>query len=313
VESSEWYIAAHGWTRVLVGVDIYDCVLVINTYKALEAFTSIRCTLGGEISAVAGPVGIGGVLESEVHKRQAPVLTYLKSRGFYAGVQVDGTIVIERTDENEIFYGQRIGVADILAGKALNPPKEKYRLLLNTIRAAQGDAIAESDLPSSLGPTPGDFEVDSEGSFGIPDVEDPDPYGVKALEEAGIEIRDAKTHEKPAAEAFVFQPSPSSPIYSSFARKSIDGHQRDRSGSWRNSMASVASVDRGTQTGEEEVSMPMMDGLGVKPAPPPLPPRELSGASSVYEEEKDKIVLIGTGDLAEHSLDERLHDVDLKS
>ena len=50
----------------LVGVDIYDCVVVINTYKALEAFTKLRCTLGGEISAVAGPVGLGGVLETEV-------------------------------------------------------------------------------------------------------------------------------------------------------------------------------------------------------------------------------------------------------
>jgi lipid-binding SYLF domain-containing protein len=147
----------------LIGVDIYDCVIVINTYEALEAFTKIRCTLGGEISAVAGPVGIGGLVETEVHKRQAPLFTYLKSRGFYAGVQVDGTIVIERTDENEVFYGERIGVADILAGKAKTPPKEKYRLLLNTIRAAQGDPIDDSDLPSASDPTPGDFEVDVDG------------------------------------------------------------------------------------------------------------------------------------------------------
>ena len=34
----------------LVGVDIYDCVVVINTEKALEAFTKIRCTLGERIS-----------------------------------------------------------------------------------------------------------------------------------------------------------------------------------------------------------------------------------------------------------------------
>lgn len=80
----------------LVGVDIYDCVLVLNTVEALEAFSKVRCTLGGEVSVVAGPVGIGGVLETEVHKRQAPVFTYMKSRGFYAGVQIDGTIVIER-------------------------------------------------------------------------------------------------------------------------------------------------------------------------------------------------------------------------
>lgn len=143
----------------LIGVDIYDCVIVINSYKALEAFTKVRCTLGGEISAVAGPVGLGGVLDSELHKRQAPVWTYLKSRGFYAGVQVDGTIVIERNDENETFYREKIGVADILAGKARYPPKEKYKMLMDTVHAAQGDDVDETLLPES-GTAPGDQEIE---------------------------------------------------------------------------------------------------------------------------------------------------------
>jgi Las17-binding protein actin regulator len=55
----------------LVGVDIYDCVVVINNRKALDAFTKIRATLGGEISAVAGPVGVGGVLENDGKWKQA--------------------------------------------------------------------------------------------------------------------------------------------------------------------------------------------------------------------------------------------------
>ena len=142
----------------LVGVDIYDCVVVINTEEALQAFTKLRCTVGGEVSAVAGPVGVGGILESEIHKRQAPVWNYLKSRGFYAGVQIDGTVIIERTDENERFYGERIGVADILQGKVKNPPPE-IKGLMETIKMAQGDRdIDEKALPDSS-PTPGDLEI----------------------------------------------------------------------------------------------------------------------------------------------------------
>ena len=138
----------------LVGVDIYDCVVVINTDKALDAFTKIRCTLGGEVSAVAGPVGVGGVLETEIHKRQAPVWNYLKSRGFYAGVQIDGTVIIERGDENERFYGEKLAVKDILAGKVRHPPYE-IRTLMATIKAAQGDVVDDSALPPSE-PTPGE-------------------------------------------------------------------------------------------------------------------------------------------------------------
>ena len=87
----------------------------------------------------------------------------------------------------------------------------------------------------------------------MPSVEDPDPYGVKALEGEGIEILEAGTHERPSAEAFEFKPSPSSPVYASFARRSLDSHPRAQSSTWRNSVQSVSSVDRGTQTDEEDI------------------------------------------------------------
>ncbi|KAL9124177.1 MAG: hypothetical protein Q9217_006471 [Psora testacea] len=230
----------------LVGVDIYDCVVVINTEKALEAFTKIRCTLGGEVSAVAGPVGVGGVLETEVHKRQAPVWNYLKSRGFYAGVQIDGTVIIERTDENERFYGERIGVADILAGKVRHPPFE-VKTLMATIKAAQGDTdVDESILPASE-PTPGDYEVKDDGTngFGLPPPEDdPDPFGVRALEQEGMLVREAGTGSRPSIEAFEYKPSATSPIFSTFhARRNS---KRD---SGKISIAST-HTDRGTQTAD---------------------------------------------------------------
>ncbi|KAL8740447.1 MAG: hypothetical protein Q9190_006851 [Brigantiaea leucoxantha] len=241
----------------LVGVDIYDCVVVINSEKALEAFSKIRCTLGGEVSAVAGPAGIGGVLESEVHKRQAPVWTYLKSRGFYAGVQVDGTIIIERTDENERFYGERIKVADILAGKARHPPPE-IKTLIATIKAAQGDNdVDESALPAAE-PTPGDMELEKPEQplgFGIPAEDDPDPFGVRALEAQGLEIKEAGSGTRPSLEVFEYRPSPSSPIFSSFRRHSTDsvskGHVK------RDSIRSISSTDRGTQT---ETNTPNLNG-----------------------------------------------------
>ena len=198
----------------LVGVDIYDCVIVINSEKALQAFTKVRCTLGGEVSAVAGPVGVGGILESEIHKRQAPVWTYLKSRGFYAGVQVDGTIVIERKDENEKFYGERLPVQDILAGKVRHPPRE-IQGLMNTIKAAQGDTDVDEKLLPDAGPTPGDWEIE--------EVVDDDPFGVHALEKEGLEIHEAGTHRTPTEEEFAPRLTPRSPSSPSPSLKTPTG------------------------------------------------------------------------------------------
>ncbi|KAK7514195.1 uncharacterized protein IWZ02DRAFT_383523 [Phyllosticta citriasiana] len=233
----------------LVGVDIYDCVVVINTQQALEAFAKVRCTLGGEVSAVAGPLGVGGIVETEVHKRQAPVFNYMKSRGLYAGVQIDGTVVIERTDENEKFYGERLGLADILAGKVQHPPLE-LRTLMETIKAAQGDAEFDQRLLPSE-PSPSDFELDTDHIFGVPDKMDPDPYGVLALEKEGLHIVEAGTHRRPTSEQFEFNPSPQSPIFSTFSRRSLDGRSirtTSRRSSWRASTLSTSTVDRGIQT-----------------------------------------------------------------
>lgn len=210
----------------LVGVDIYDCVLVINNRKALDAFTKIRCTLGGEISAVAGPVGMGGVLENDGKWKQAnrPVFTYLKSRGFYAGVQVDGTIIIERTDENARFYGEEIGVADILAGKARHPPRS-IKTLMETLKAAEGREDVDDELMAELEGqlVPGDMDIEPPGDdhvFGVPEPDDPDPFGALALQREGLEILEAGSRSRPSVDQFEFHPRPASPIYSLMQRRS---------------------------------------------------------------------------------------------
>ncbi|KAF2148316.1 DUF500-domain-containing protein [Myriangium duriaei CBS 260.36] len=203
----------------LVGVDIYDCVLIINTQKALEAFTRFRTTLGGDLSVTAGPVGAGALLETEIHKRQAPIFTYLKSRGFYAGIQIDGTVVIERVDENERFYGERVPAQDILKGKVRHPPFE-CRGLIETLKAAEGDQSHDPTLiPSDIPPS--DYEIENDGqTFGVPDKDDPDPYGVLQLEKEGMVIREAGTQKRASWEQFTFSPAITSPVFETFDRRS---------------------------------------------------------------------------------------------
>ncbi|KAL7943635.1 hypothetical protein V8C42DRAFT_98334 [Trichoderma barbatum] len=147
-----------------VGLDIYDCVCVINNREALAAFTNTRVSLGSDLAVVAGPYGAGAAVEfgtsldskavrddgrpsssqgqgqgqgqqaqqslqppdaadKKSHRRSLsasatkPVFSYVKSRGFYAGIRVDGTVAAERKDANAAFYGQSISVDQILKGQ----------------------------------------------------------------------------------------------------------------------------------------------------------------------------------------------------
>lgn len=145
----------------MAGIDIYDCVIVINSRKALEAFSKLRVSLGGELSVVAGPVGAGGILESEVTKDRKPVWSYVKSRGLYGGLQIDGTIIVERNDENARFYGERMPVGQILAGNVRHVPAET-RMLMEVVKAAEGRTDFDTNVMAQADamPPPGDVEVE---------------------------------------------------------------------------------------------------------------------------------------------------------
>lgn len=67
-----------------------------------------------------------------------------------------------------------------------------------------------------------------------------------------MNIREAGTHSRPSAEAFEFKPSPSSPVYPNYVRRSVDSPLRGATNSWRGSTHSLSSIDRGTQTDEED-------------------------------------------------------------
>lgn len=149
-----------GWGLV-AGADLYDCVVVINEDAGMDGFAQRRFTLGGEVSAAVGPVGAGGSLDFEVFKRQAPVWTYIKSRGLYLGVQVDGTAIVERTGENERFYGvEKIGSAQILRGDVV-PPQGSFVTLWETLQAIEGRTHDQSKLPPPDEKSPGDHVLEN--------------------------------------------------------------------------------------------------------------------------------------------------------
>jgi lipid-binding SYLF domain-containing protein len=99
----------------MLGIDVYDCVMVIRSQKALDAFATHKVTIGGELGVAAGPYGIGIAVESGIEK--APLLSYIRSRGAYAGVEMVGQVFLERFDENAAMYKwPGIKAGDIVGG-----------------------------------------------------------------------------------------------------------------------------------------------------------------------------------------------------
>lgn len=52
----------------------------------------------------------------------APIFTYSLSKGLYAGVSLDGRLLVTRDRVNERFYGGAVSAHDLLSGGVPNPP-----------------------------------------------------------------------------------------------------------------------------------------------------------------------------------------------
>lgn len=219
---------------VIVGVDIYDCILVLNSDKSVEAVRNGRFFVGADLYAVSGPLTISWFMDSDNRSRNAPVFSYIGSQNYFAVAELDNTtFVTERLQENEDFYSpQKIAAVDILRGKVTSPPSTvlSFREML---RVAQGDKDVDNAL-IPIGPPPSDFKVVEEGhAFGVPDIEDPDPYGVMALEKQGLLLRDAQTKRTALPETFDFNPSLTSPVHERYHRRLGDSSSLSGRSSWR--------------------------------------------------------------------------------
>lgn len=85
---------------LLLGFDVFNVILLLNTQKAVESFYSMaKVTFGAETAIAAGPLGAGTSVESGIDR--APIYSYVQSRGLYAGVEAMGQAFLSRFDENE--------------------------------------------------------------------------------------------------------------------------------------------------------------------------------------------------------------------
>ncbi|EJT98742.1 DUF500-domain-containing protein [Dacryopinax primogenitus] len=127
--------AGVGW-GAQIGADLTDFVIVLNSDDAVRAFSmGGNVTIGGNISATAGPIGTGGAVQTAL-AHPAPMFSYSKSRGLFAGISLEGVVLIERKEANKAFYGSAIPAKDILSGKV--PPPEVASRLYEIIEAAEG-------------------------------------------------------------------------------------------------------------------------------------------------------------------------------
>src|SRR6266699_2373983 len=96
-----------------IGAASTDYILLFMNEHAVESLLSDKFEIGGEGSAAAGPVGRSASASTDV-KLNAQILSYSRSKGAFAGLELKGVVIKPDNDDNLQVYG--ITARDILTG-----------------------------------------------------------------------------------------------------------------------------------------------------------------------------------------------------
>src|ERR1700678_4360633 len=102
-----------------------DLVLVGVNSRSLDDLLKDKVKLGGDIAASAGPVGRDSQA-STTELANAEFLTYSRSKGLFAGVDLTGDEVHQNTADTEAYYGKDIPYRVILSGQVPTPPSARH-------------------------------------------------------------------------------------------------------------------------------------------------------------------------------------------
>ncbi|MGO9379743.1 MAG: lipid-binding SYLF domain-containing protein [Dissulfurispiraceae bacterium] len=106
-----------------IGGEASQIIVMAMSQKAIDSLLSSSFKLGGDISVALGPIGAGAK-----ENITADFISFAKSKGLYAGVNLEGAVVEVRDSLNNAYYGKRLTPVDILIKKdVINAGSDELR------------------------------------------------------------------------------------------------------------------------------------------------------------------------------------------
>lgn len=103
------------------GVQSADIILVFRTPRGVDNLVSGKFTLGADASVAAGPVGRQAAAATDVELK-AEILAYARTRGLFAGVALDGSVLSLDYDAIERVYGAGTSPRGLFEGRVRGAP-----------------------------------------------------------------------------------------------------------------------------------------------------------------------------------------------
>ncbi|HLH00363.1 MAG TPA: lipid-binding SYLF domain-containing protein [Bryobacteraceae bacterium] len=103
-----------------IGASETDVVFVVQNRSGEDKLMHDKFTIGGSAAATAGPVGRTASAETDA-QLHAEILSYSRSRGLFAGIDLGGATLRPDKDANRDLYGRDVTPQEILTGAVPQP------------------------------------------------------------------------------------------------------------------------------------------------------------------------------------------------
>jgi lipid-binding SYLF domain-containing protein len=104
-----------------IGGQEADYVFLVMNPKGIDYLMRSQFSLGGDAAVAAGPVGRTGSAATDL-RMHAEILSYSHTRGLFAGLSLEGSVVKQDRDGNENVYGTRVNPKKLLVEGAYPIP-----------------------------------------------------------------------------------------------------------------------------------------------------------------------------------------------
>ncbi len=106
-----------------IGGEAAEVVVVAMTQKAIDSLLSSSFKLGGDTSIALGPVGIGAKANMDLPSVTADFISFARSKGLYAGLNLEGAVIAVRDSLNKAYYAKNVVPADIVMKRDVSNPR----------------------------------------------------------------------------------------------------------------------------------------------------------------------------------------------
>lgn len=103
-----------------IGGQATDLILLGRSNKSVEEMLHSKVKLGADASAAAGPVGRDAQAATDV-LLNTEFLTYSRSKGLFAGLDLTGDVLQANTDDLKSEYGSDVNSTTVLSGGVSTP------------------------------------------------------------------------------------------------------------------------------------------------------------------------------------------------